>query len=166
VGGIRQTLRRVIRYFVLKPAALFGWLAGLLAIVAVILLFPFFAPQIPGLNQLTQLRGSPAPNSTEDYLRGNRDYNADLVWSSLNDDAQNRLRTQGGSLEGLQQQMEAARQKGIKLEDVSYIGGKSLPDGTSMAFYLVGIRQQATSAIDYQPYMFTLDRDGKIAKVQ
>ena len=35
-----------------------------------------------------------------------------------------------------------------------------------MQFYLVGIRQQARSDIDYQPYMFTLDRDGKIAKVQ
>jgi len=163
VGGIRNTLVRVIRYFVLKPAALFGWLAALLAIIAVILLFPFFAPQIPGLNQL---RGSSAPNSTEDYLRGNRDYNADLIWASLNDDAQNRLRTSGGSLEGLQQQMEAARQKGIKLEDVSYIGGKTLPDGSSMQFYLVGIRQQARSDIDYQPYMFTLDREGKIAKVQ
>ena len=163
MGGIRNTLVRVIRYFVLKPAALFGWLAALLAIIAVILLFPFFAPQIPGLNQL---RGGSAPNSTEDYLRGNRDYNADLIWASLNDDAQTRLRTSGGSLEGLQQQMDAARQKGIKLEDVSYIGGKTLPDGSSMQFYLVGIKQQAGSNVDYQPYMFTLDRDGKIAKVQ
>lgn len=134
----------------------------MLAIIAVILLFPFFAPSIPGLNQL---RPSSAPNSTEDYLRGNRDYNADLVWSSLNSDAQNRLQGQGGSLEGLQQQMEAARQQGIKLEEISYVGGKALPDGTSMQFYLVGVRQQARD-IDYQPYMFTLDRDGKIAKVQ
>jgi hypothetical protein len=49
---------------------------------------------------------------------------------------------------------------------MSYIGGKSLPDGTSMQFYLVGVRQQQGSNVDYQPYMFTLDRDGKIAKVQ
>jgi hypothetical protein len=66
----------------------------------------------------------------------------------------------------LQQQMDTAKSKGVKLEEASYIGGKSLPDGTSMQFYLVGIRQQARSDIDYQPYMFTLDRDGKIAKVQ
>ena len=99
-------------------------------------------------------------------MRGNRDYNADLVWSSLNNDAQNRLKDQGGSLEGLQQQMESARSHGIKLEDVSYVGGKTLPDGTSMQFYLVGMRQQTRSDLDYQPYMFTLDRDGKIAKVQ
>jgi len=105
------------------------------------------------------------------------------MWGSLNDDAQSRLRDQGGSVQDLQKQMETAKQHGIKLEEVSYIGGKALPDGTSMQFYLVGIRQadtipdpanpatqiknpNARSDIDYQPYMFTLDRDGKIAKVQ
>jgi hypothetical protein len=62
--------------------------------------------------------------------------------------------------------MESARSHGIKLEDVSYVGGKTLPDGTSVQFYLVGTRQQTRSDLDYQPYMFTLDRDGKIAKVQ
>jgi hypothetical protein len=163
VGGFRRTLVRLIRYFVLKPAVFFGWLVGLLALVAVVLLVPVFAPSIPGL---AQLRPASAPPSTEDYLRGNREYNADLMWSSLSGDAQGRLRTQGGSLEGLQQQMEAARTKGVKLEEVAYVGGKSLPDGTSMQFYLVGVRLQQRSDIDYQPYMFTLDRDGKIAKVQ
>ena len=165
MGGIRRNLVRVIRYFVLKPAAFVGWLVGLLVLVAAILLVPMFAPAIPGLNQL-QLRPQSAPTSTEDYLRGNRDYNADLVWSSLNTDAQSRLKDQGGSLEGLQQQMESARTRGIKLEEASYVGGKTLPDGTSMQFYLVGVRQQTRSDLDYQPYMFTLDRDGKIAKVQ
>ena len=109
---------------------------------------------------------APRRSATEEYLRGNRDYNADLVWSSLNTDAQSRLQSRGGSLEDLQRQMEAARQQGIRLEEISYIGSKSFPDGTSIQFYLVGTRQQARSDIDYQPYMFTLDRDGKIAKVQ
>jgi hypothetical protein len=162
-----RALRRVIRYFVLRPAALFGWLAGILALVAIVLLAPLLAPQIPGLSSLgSGLRTSSAPSATEDYLRGNRDYNADLVWSSLDADAQARLRDQGGSPEDLQRQMQSAKDHGIKLEEISYIGGKSLPDGTSMQFYLVGIRQQSKSDLDYQPYMFTLDRDGKIAKVQ
>ena len=87
------------------------------------------------------------------------------MWASLNGDAQSRLRDQGGSPEDLQRQMDSAKQHGMRLEEVSYVGGKSLPDGTSMQFYLVGIRQQTKSDIDYQPYMFTLDRDGKIAKV-
>ena len=163
MGGLRRALIRTIRYFVLKPAALIPWLALLVVIVAAVALIPTYAPSIPAL---ANLRGASAPPSTEDYLRGNRDYDADLVWGSLSTDAQTRLKSGGGSLADLQRQMEAARGAGIKLEEVSYIGGKSLPDGTSIQFYLVGVRQQARSDIDYQPYMFTLDRDGKIAKVQ
>jgi hypothetical protein len=159
----RRPLVRLVRHFVLHPGALFAWLAAALVVIAVVLLVPLVAPSIPGLSQL---RGNSAPGSTEDYLRGNRDYNADMVWSSLNTDARSRLQSRGGSLEDLQRQMEAARQQGIKLEEISYIGSKSFADGTSIQFYLVGIRQQARSDIDYQPYMFTLDRDGKIAKVQ
>jgi hypothetical protein len=163
VAGVRVGLRNTVRYFVLKPAALVAWLAGLVVIIAAIVLVPMFLPSIPGLSSL---RAQTAPPATESYLRGNRDYNADLVWNSLDNDAQSHLRDQGGSLDDLQKQMEAARSQGVKLEEVSYIGGKAQPDGTSIQFYLVGIRQPPRSDIDYQPYMFTLDRDGKIAKVQ
>ena len=163
MGGVRRALIRTIRYFVLKPAALVAWIAALVLVVAVVVLAPTFLASIPGF---ANLRGSSAPTATEDYLKGNRDYNADLVWNSLDNDAQSRITSQGGSREGLQHQMEAAKQKGVQLAEMSYIGGKALPDGTSMQFYLVGIRQQSGSSIDYQPYMFTLDRDGKIAKVQ
>jgi len=148
---------------VLHPASLVGWLIGLIAVIAVIVAIPIFAPSIPGLSTL---RPQSAPNATEDYMRGNRDYNADLMWQSLSNDAQSHLRDQGGSPEDLQRQMDSAKQRGMKLEEVAYIGGRALPDGSSMQFYLVGIRQQTRSDIDYQPYMFTLDRDGKIAKVQ
>jgi hypothetical protein len=164
VRGVRRALIRTIRYFVLKPAALLGWLVALVVVVGVIVAGVTYLPSIPALSNL---RSSSAPMATENYLKGNRDYNADLVWNSLDSDAQSRLTAQGGSRDGLQQQMDAAKQKGVQLTEMSYIGGKSLPDGTSMQFYLVGIRQQAgSSSVDYQPYMFTLDRDGKIAKVQ
>jgi hypothetical protein len=163
VGAVRPRIIRAIRHLVLNPAALVGWLLGLVVIVALIVAVPMFAPSIPGL---ANLRGSSAPAATENYLKGNRDYNADLMWNSLNNAAQSRLRDSGGSLDDLQKQMETAKSQGIKLEEVSYIGGKSQPDGTSIQFYLIGIRQQTRSDLDYQPYMFTLDRDGKIAKVQ
>lgn len=163
MGGIRRALIRTIRYFILRPVALLGWLLGVIVAVGVVVAAVMFVPSLPGLSNL---RPASAPNATEDYLRGNRDYNADLVWNSLDSDAQARLTAGGGSRDGLQTQMDTARQKGIQLAEMSYIGGKSLPDGTSMQFYLVGIRQQIGSNIDYQPYMFTLDRDGKIAKVQ
>lgn len=163
MGAVRRALIRTIRYFVLKPLVLVGWLVGVVVVVALIVLVPMFIPSVPGV---ASLRGNSAPAATEDYLKGNQQYNADLVWNSLDDVAQSRLRDQGGSLDDLQKQMEAARAQGIQLAEVSYIGGKAQPDGTSIQFYLIGIRQQQRSDLDYQSYMFTLDRDGKIAKVQ
>jgi hypothetical protein len=160
---MRKGLIRAVRYFVLHPASLVGILAAIVIVVAAIVAAPLYIGSIPGL---AALRSQTAPASTEDYLRGNRDYNADLVWNSLDGDAQSRLSAQGGSRDGLQQQMDAAKQRGVQVAEMSYIGGKSLPDGTSMQFYLVGIRQQSGATVDYQPYMFTVDRDGKIAKVQ
>jgi hypothetical protein len=132
-------------------------------VIAAVVTAPLYMGYIPGV---AGLRPQSAPSATEDYLRGNRDYNADLVWNSLDSNAQAQLASRGGSRDDLQTQMDAAKQKGVQIAETSYIGGKSLPDGTSMQFYLVGVRQQAGSSIDYQPYMFTLDRDGKIAKVQ
>jgi hypothetical protein len=156
-------VRRLVRFFLLRPVAFVGFLLTIGLIVAAIVLLPTLLPPIPGLSAL---RPPSEPNSTGEYLRGNRDYNAQVMWSSLSGAAQERLRTQGGSPEDLQRQMEAARQNGVKLEEFSYIGGKVLPDGTSVQFYLVGVRPQARADLDYQPYMFTVDRDGKIAKVQ
>jgi len=163
VGGFRRGLVRGIRYFVLHPAALIITLAIVVIVVAAVIAAPVYLGSIPGL---ANLRSQSAPTATEDYLRGNQTYNADLVWNSLDSDAQSRLSAQGGSRDDLQQQMDAAKQRGMQIAETSYIGSKSLPDGTTMQFYLVGIRDQAGSNVDYQPYMFTLDRDGKIAKVQ
>ena len=47
MGALRRNLIRLIRHFVLHPAAFFAWLAGLLVVVAAILLIPFLAPSIP-----------------------------------------------------------------------------------------------------------------------
>jgi hypothetical protein len=160
---MRKGLVRGIRYFVLRPGALVVVLAAVVLVVAVIVAAPLYVGYIPGV---ASLRTQTAPNATEDYLHGNRDYNADLVWNSLDADAQSRLSSRGGSRDDIQQQMDAAKQRGVQITEMSYIGGKSLPDGTSMQFYLIGVRQQTGANTDYQPYMFTLDRDGKIAKVQ
>jgi len=160
---MRRGLVRGIRYLVLRPAALIAVLAVVVVVVALVVTAPLYVGYIPGV---ASLRAQTAPTATEDYLRGNRDYNADLVWNSLDSDAQTRLSSRGGSRDDIQQQMDAAKQRGVQIAEMSYIGGKSLPDGTSMEFYLVGVRQQSGASVDYQPYMFTLDRDGKIAKVQ
>jgi hypothetical protein len=166
---IRRTLVRTIRYFILRPAYLYGVIAVMLAVVAAVLLIPTFAAGGPSQRSFGFGLPRPGgePSATQEYMRGNREYNADLVWRSLSDEAQERLRGQGSSPESLQAGMQAAKDRGlVKVEEVSYIGGRDLPDGTSMQFYLVGYRASSKTDLEYVPYLFTLDRGGKIAKVQ
>lgn len=108
-----------------------------------------------------------APPATESYLKGNQSFNAELMWQALSSDAQDRFRARGASTQDLQQQMDAAKEQGTRLDDFSYIGGQNLPDGSSMHFYLVLTRgPQSRNDPSYIPYVFTLDRGGKIARVQ
>jgi hypothetical protein len=163
---VRRALVRVIRFCIDRPVAFFGGLLAVVAVIAAIVLIPLLLANVsvPGV---TLTRGASAPPSaTEDYLRGNQNYDAQLMWNSLSSDAQQQLSGQGGSASTLDRQMQAAKDRGIKLEEFSYIGGKPLPDGTSVQFYLVGMQDQPQASVDYQPYMFTLDRTGKITKVQ
>lgn len=157
----RFTLIRTIRYFVTRPIALGGVAVGLAALLA----FAFVVPSLLGSAFLPRT-GSGEPLATSEFLRGNQSYNAQLVWGSFGDEARQALQGRGGSLSALQEQLEGARAQGFALEDVTYIGGKGLSDGTSMQFYLVGVRQQAQANLEYVPYTFTLDRGGKIARVQ
>lgn len=157
-----------MRRFAARPAALIGVAVALLGLVAAAVLLPgmlagqsalpSFAAGLPGT-------GGP-PSSTEQFLRGNRDYDADLVWRSFSEELRGRLLGRGESLEQLQQQLQAARARGTKVVESSYIGGKELPNGSSIQFYLVTYRPSAQADPEYVPYVFTLDRGGKIAKVQ
>ena len=110
--------------------------------------------------------GSP-PAATETYMKGTETFNAELVWSALSEEALSRYRNRGGSPQSMQAQMEQAKQAGQQVGDVTYIGGQALPDGTSLHFYTVLARgSQSRSDGEYVPYVFTLDRSGKISRVQ
>jgi hypothetical protein len=111
--------------------------------------------------------GGGAPNSTESYMKGTETFNAELVWNALSDDAQGRYRSRGGSMQALQAQMDQAKQAGAQLEHVTYIGGQAFPDGTSMHFYTVLTHgPQSRADAEPVPYVFTLDKTGKIVRVQ
>ena len=162
---IRGLIARPIRGVILLAVMLMG--AGILAAQSVdpralsdglpSFGLPSFATRGPG---------SP-PAATENYLRGTETFNAELVWSSLSDEALSRYRNRGGSLQTMQGQMEQAKQAGNQVGEITYIGGQALPDGTSLHFYTVLARgSQSRGEGEYVPYVFMLDRSGKISRVQ
>jgi hypothetical protein len=108
------------------------------------------------------------PDSTEQFLKGNQTFSPDLICRSLSEETLDRLRARGTECQDFyQRQLELAKEKGSQLEQVNYVGGQPLPDGTSLQFYVVATRGPISRYdLDYVTYIFTLDHAGKISRVQ
>jgi hypothetical protein len=161
-------MHRLIRGVVVHPIRFAIVLLALIAGVALVTLqagLPAISLSLPSAPFRVGSGG--APSATENYMHGTETFDAELVWNALSDEAQGRYRSRGGSQQALQSQMDQARQAGAQLEGVTYIGGQAFPDGTSMHFYTVLTRgPQARTDAEPVPYVFTLDRSGKIVRVQ
>ena len=163
---IRQVPRRLLRRLFRAGAAariLLVLVVGVAAIAAAVGLFQNLQPGSFSLGLPLPRR---APDSTENYLKGTQSYNAELVISSLGDEALAAGRSRG-AIQDQQQRLDAARERGVKMEQYDYIGGKSLPDGTSLQFYVATMRGLGgRSEPEYVTYIFTLDKSGKITRIQ
>lgn len=165
---VKRILHRLIRGVVTHPIRFVIVLVALIAGAALVT----FQAGLPSLSLSLpspsfKVGSSGAPSSTENYMKGTETFNAELVWNALSDEAQGRYRSRGGSMQALQSQMDQAKQAGAQLEQVTYIGGQAFPDGTSMHFYTVLTRgPQSRTDAEPIPYVFTLDKSGKIVRVQ
>ena len=163
---IKRIFHRVIRGLIVYPIRAVIMLLVLLAAAAVLLSqasLPSLSASMPSVPRV----GRSEPFATENYMRGTTSFDAQLVWEALSSEAQSRYSSRGGDLQTLQVQMDQAKQAGAQLDQVTYIGGQPLPDGTSLHFYTVLTRgPQSRSEPEYVPYVFTLDPSGKITRVQ
>ena len=165
---VKRILHRLIRGVVVHPIRFAIVLIALIAGVTLVTLQAGLPAMPLSLSSAAFKVGSGgAPSSTESYMHGTETFNAELVWNALSDEAQGRYRSRGGSQQAIQSTMDQAKQAGAQLENVTYIGGQAFPDGTSMHFYTVLTKgPQARADAEPVPYVFTLDRSGKIVRVQ
>jgi hypothetical protein len=165
---VKRLLHRTIRGVVVHPIRFVILLVALMGGAALLIFqagLPTLSLSLPSAPFSVGSGG--APNSTESYMKGTETFNAELVWNALSDEAQGRYRSRGGSMQALQSQMDQAKQAGAQLEHVTYICGQAFSDGTSMHFYTVLTRgPQARTDVEPVPYIFTLDKSGKIVRVQ
>ena len=165
---VKRILHRLVRGVIVHPIRFVILLVALMAGVTLVMLqagLPAFSFSLPSSSFKVGSGG--APTSTESYMKGTETFNAELVWNALSDEAQGRYRSRGGSMQALQSQMDQAKQAGAQLEQVTYIGGQAFSDGTSMHFYTVLTRgPQSRTDAEPIPYVFTLDKSGKIVRVQ
>ena len=163
---IKRIFHRLIRGLIVHPIRGVIVLVVVLAAAALLLTqggMPGFSLSMPSVPRV----GRSEPSATENYMRGTTAFDARLVWDALSSEAQSGFLSRGGDLQTMQSQMDQAKQAGAKLDQVTYIGGQALPDGTSLHFYTVLTRgPQSMSEPEYVPYVFTLDPSGKITRVQ
>jgi hypothetical protein len=167
-GGLRRVLVRAVRYLVVQPSRLIVAVLLLLIVVASAVAIPLMTGfRFPSLGNVAVVsRATGEPESTATYMRGQREGNADLVWSAYSDEVRQALTQRGRTPAMTAQEFQAARQQGANVQEVSYVGGRQLPDGTSLQFYLVAMKAAQTGTVEYRPYLFTLDTTGKISRVQ
>jgi len=103
----------------------------------------------------------PAP-AVETFIKGQQDFNADMMWDAYSTDYQANQLASGASKATLQAQASSQRSAGLHFVHYDYIGGVTLDNG-SMYFYSVDLSLQNQHA--RFPIIFKADQDGKIVGI-
>ncbi|MEO7909386.1 MAG: hypothetical protein ABIV47_07015 [Roseiflexaceae bacterium] len=105
----------------------------------------------------------PPASAVETYIKGQQDFNADMMWDAYSPDYQANQLASGASKATLQAQASGMRSAGLQFVHSDYIGGVQLDGGRSMYFYTIDLARADQHG--RFPYVFTADADGKIVDV-
>lgn len=168
----RLLLRRVVHGGMLLGAWVrprLGWVLLTLLLLGVIVAQSLFliAPRVFGSTIPDKRVTNLVPASAvESFIQGQREFNAEMMWNAFSPRFQAMLLDRGASKETLQVQVENEKSSGQRYSNYSYIGGKELGDGSTMFFYLVDVQSPRADRNGPISYIFTVDRDGKIIRVE
>lgn len=172
----RLLLRRILYagvmvWRVLRPrlltVAIVGVLLCIIAIQSVMLLAQQSsrAGDAAGLNRAAAT--IPPPPAVETFLRGQREYDADLMWGTFSDSLKAALSDRGFSKSTWQNQADRERQMGVRYVGYEYIAGLELHESReSVFFYLVDREIPSTDRAGATSYVFFVDQDGKISRIE
>lgn len=105
-----------------------------------------------------------APQSTEAFMIGQINGNADQVWNSLTATLHNQLTGSGRDKSYFQRLFDDQKKNGLVYESYQYIGGVANSNGTSIQFYVLTVKNTQTNVETKIPWTFEVDTDGKIAQ--
>ena len=168
---------RVFRHVLVRLAHGVYRRRGLIVVGAVALALYLLLPALnvsPDLMSMSPIGGQSAstyvasdgePDATVSYIRGQKEYDARLVWDAYSERFRRDFQQRGGGIDDLQRRLERSKQLGTRIEQAHYVGSYPIPNG-KMAFYVVAQSSGARGGVAYVPYTFTLDATGKIDKVE
>lgn len=163
---LRRIALRIVRLGIRRRRLIFLGAAALSALIvaSVLGVGARFGLTVPTVSDIGQ-RAEGEPSATARYLKGQELYDAKMVWDSYSERVLREAQLRGLSLDETQKQLDRARQVGTKIEQVTYIGGYPISNG-SMQFYLVFRSDAGRREAVPVPYVFTLDAAGKIDFVE
>ena len=115
------------------------------------------------ISKTSTLPPSPA---TEDFIKGQTTFNAQLMWQAFSDDLKQQLTQRGTNQQSLQRQLDQRKRAGSKVDQVQYVGGVQNPDGTRLFMYSLIILAPNQQGIAENHYVLTVDQNDKIIKVE
>lgn len=152
IGMVGRALRPYAVFVVAIVA-----LMGVIGWMSYMLWAPTVAPQ-----QFDRADSLPPASAVENYLKGQQNYNAELMWDAYSTDYQANQLANGATKANLQAQANSQRTMGLKYVHYDYIGGVKVDDG-SMYFYSVDLAMQNQHARLHM--VFRADADGKIVGI-
>jgi hypothetical protein len=142
---------------------------GFLAVIALLLGVIFYqalflvAPTvIRAFSTDERVQALPQVAAVEEFLDGQKNYDADRIWQTLSPVLQESLSSQGASKESIQAQIDNERLAGQRYIEYKYIGGTPVANGRQMFFYVVDIESPSPERNGSFSFVFTVDQDGKI----
>jgi hypothetical protein len=157
VRGAIQRRRRL--------AVFFGLVAGAIALSSFNLIPTAGSPTGRGPENVISYQGTEnEPNATAGYIRGLQTADARLVWQAYSERAARDLQRRGVNFEETQRQLEQSQQNGNVIQGVQYVGAHLIPNG-SMHFYVISRAGRSRGDVAYVPYVFTLNSQGKIERI-
>lgn len=116
-------------------------------------------PQLPILvaTQITP------PESVSTFLHSEAAYDSAGMWNALSQDGQNNFARSGISLKSLRDVLARRKQSQIQYQQIVYVGGYQLGNGTSMYYFVVTLSTPQGGR--QTSYSFQVDQTGKIASV-
>jgi hypothetical protein len=105
-------------------------------------------------------------DQVEEYIAGMREFDAQRMWSSYNEQIRNELTSRGRSPAELQRGLSQAQAGGARIDQAVRLGNYPLRDGRRYVFYVItrsGFPPDGGTEELY--FVFTLDPNGKILSV-
>jgi hypothetical protein len=101
----------------------------------------------------------PSPQTPVEFFKAQQAGDANTMWGLLSDSFK-----QGQTIQQLQTELEQVKPKMGVIKHISYVGGAKEDDGTGVYLYLLTLDQGGQT--DQVTYLFTLDAQGKILKIE